>query len=125
MFDNLKGLAGLAGIMKDMPRIKARFEEVKGDLDRKTVTAESGGGAVRATATGSLRIVSVEVEPALLEGLVDVTQEEDQLLASGLIVAAVNAALTKARELAERELGEAASELGIPMPTGGIGGMLQ
>ena len=29
MFDNLKGMAGLAGIMKDLPKIKAKMEEVK------------------------------------------------------------------------------------------------
>ena len=124
MFDNLKNLAGLAGMMKDLPRMKARFEEVKRELESKAVTAESGGGAVRATATGSLRIVSIEVEPALLKGLVDLEQEEDRAMASDLITAAVNAALTKARELAERELAAAANELGIPLPAGGLGGML-
>jgi hypothetical protein len=124
MFDNLKGLAGLAGMMKDLPRIKARFEEIRKQLDAQTVTAEAGGGAVRATATGSLRVVNIEVEPALLSGLVDIEQEDDRQLASELIVAAVNASLTKARELAERTLGEAADDLGIPLPAGGLGGML-
>jgi DNA-binding YbaB/EbfC family protein len=124
MFDNLKNLAGLAGMMKDLPRMKARFEEVKKQLESKTVSAESGGGAVRVTATGSLRVVSIEVEAALLNGLVNLEQDEDRKLASDLITAAVNAALAKARELAERELGAAASELGIPLPAGGLGGML-
>lgn len=124
MFDSLKNMAGLAGMMKDLPKIKARFEEVRQQLDTMTVTAESGGGAVRATATGSLRITGIEIEPALLSGLVDVNNPQDSELASDLIAAAVNAALTKARELAERTLGEAAGDLGIPLPSGGLGGML-
>ena len=124
MFGNLKNLAGLAGVMKDLPRIKARFEEIKRELETKTVTAESGGGAVRATASGSLRLVSIDIEPALLRGLVEMDDPEDRKLASDLITAAVNAAMTKARELAERELGNAANELGIPLPAGGLGGLL-
>ena len=32
MFDNLKGMGALAGLMKDLPRIKAKMEEVKQQL---------------------------------------------------------------------------------------------
>ncbi len=124
MFGNLKNLAGLAGMMKDLPRIKERFEEVKRQLETKTVTAEAGGGAVRATATGSLKLVSIDIEPALFSGLVDVNSEGDRQLATELITAAVNAAMAKARDLAANELGAAAEELGIPFPTGSLGGLL-
>jgi len=124
MFEGLKGLAGLAGMMKDLPRIKARMEEVKRTLDAQTVTADSGGGAVRVTATGSLRIVSIDIEPSMLAGLVDPSQSVDRDFASDLITEAVNAALARARDLAASALGQAADELGIPIPAGGLGGML-
>jgi DNA-binding protein YbaB len=123
MFDQLKGMAGLAGLMKDLPRIKEKLEEVKERLGRTTVEAETGGGAVRAVANGQLRIVSVHVEPAMLSGLVDAGSDEDRAVAEDLIAGAVNAALTKARELAEREMRAAAADLGIPLPPG-VGGLL-
>ena len=47
MFDSLKGMAGMAGLMRDLPKLKARMQRVKEDLNRITVTAETGGGAVR------------------------------------------------------------------------------
>ncbi|MHC5023433.1 MAG: YbaB/EbfC family nucleoid-associated protein [Planctomycetota bacterium] len=124
MFESLKGMAGLAGLMKDLPRIKAKFEEVKAQLGQTTVDAETGGGAVRATANGLLQIVSIHVDQALLAGLVDPANPDDRPIAEDLITGAVNAALAKARELAEREMAAAASELGLPLPPGGLGGLI-
>lgn len=124
MLDGLKGMAGLAGLMKDLPKIKARMEEVKARLGERTVTAETGGGAVRVSANGLLKIVSIEVDPALLAGLVDVSDPDDRTMAVDLLTNAVNTAIEKAREMAEGEFGAAAEDLGLPIPAGGLGGLL-
>jgi hypothetical protein len=50
MFDNLKGLGSLAGIMKDLPKMKAALEDAKARLADLTVEAETAGGAVRVAA---------------------------------------------------------------------------
>ena len=42
MFENLKGMAGMAGLLRDLPKIKARMQEVKEKLGRITVDAETG-----------------------------------------------------------------------------------
>ena len=124
MLDNLKSLASLGGLLKDLPKIKQRMAALKDNLGRQTVTGETGGGAVRVTATGLLRIVSIEVDPALLAGLVDSTDPQDKAMAQDLIAGAVNMALQKARELAEKEAAVVAGELGLPFPAGGLGGLL-
>jgi DNA-binding protein YbaB len=124
MFENLKGMAGVAGLLKDLPRIKQKLAETKERLGGMTVDAETGGGAVRVTANGLLKIVSVEVDAPLLSGLVDPALEQDRAIAEDLIAGAVNTALQKARELAEQEMGAAAGELGLPMPPGGLGGLI-
>jgi nucleoid-associated protein EbfC len=124
MFDSLKGMAGLAGLMKDLPKIKARMEKVREELSRLTVDAETGGGAVRVKANGQLKVVSVRVDQAMMSALVDASNPDDRAMAEDLICGAVNAALEKARQTAERELGEAARELNLPIPPGGLGGLL-
>lgn len=124
MFDALKGMASLAGLMKDLPKIKARLAEVKDRLGEVKVSAETGGGAVKATANGLMRVVSLEINPALMATLVDASNEDDRAMAQDLVVGAVNAALARARERAEQEMSEAASELGLPIPPGGLGGMM-
>jgi len=124
MFDSLKGMAGMAGLMRDLPKLKARMQRVKEDLNRITVSAETGGGAVRATANGQLRLMKIEIEQALLSGLVDASNPDDRAMAEDLIVGAVNAAMEKARERAEQEFASAAQDLNLPIPPGGLGGLL-
>ncbi len=123
MLDNLKSRAGLAGLLKDLPKIKTRMEQLKQRLADQTVIGESGGGAVRVTSTGLLRVVSIELDHALLSGLVDTTDPQDKAMAEDLIAGAVNAALRKAREMAEKEAAAVAGELGLPLPPGGLGGL--
>ncbi len=124
MFENLKGMAGLAGLMKDLPKLKAKMDEIKMRLGEITVSAETGGGAVQVTANGLLRVVSINLDQSLITGLVDPRNPDDRVVAEDLIVGAVNAALQKARELAEREMAAAAGEMGLPLPPGGLSGLI-
>ncbi len=124
MLDNLKSMANVAGLLKDLPKIKQRMVALKDQLGRQTVTGETGGGAVRVTATGLLRVVSIEVDRAMLAGLLDATDPQDKAIAENLITGAVNTALQKARELAEKEAAAVAGELGLPFPAGGLGGLV-
>ena len=124
MFDGLRSMAGLAGIMKDLPRIKARMEQAREELGRITVEADTGGGAVRAVANGQLRIVSVTIDPALMSGIVDAANPDDRAMVEDLITGAVNAALAKARDAAQEQLAAAARELNLPLPPGGLAGLL-
>ena len=124
MFDSLKNMAGMAGLLRDLPKIKAKMEEVKRELERVHVEAETGGGAVRATANGQMRITSVRVDQAMLSTLVDASSADDRAMAEDLIAGAVNAALQKAKEAASEHVSEAARELNLPIPPGGLGGLL-
>ena len=124
MFDGLKSMAGLAGIMKDLPRIKARMEQVKEELAALIVEADTGGGAVKVVASAQMQIVSVTIDPALLSGMIDSANPDHRALAEDLIGGAVNAALVKAREAAQDHLAAAARELNLPLPPGGLGGLL-
>ncbi|MDG2020351.1 MAG: YbaB/EbfC family nucleoid-associated protein [Phycisphaerales bacterium] len=124
MFDALKGMAGLGGLMKDLPRIRARLEQAKAELAEMTVEAEVGGGAVKVVADGRMRIRSVKVDPAMLSSLVDDDEGGDQSMAEELITAGVNAALERAQEMIGDHLKAAAAELGLPLPAGGIPGLL-
>jgi DNA-binding protein YbaB len=123
MFDSLKGLAGLAGVMKDLPRIKARMAQVKEELADRTVEGRAGGGAVVAVATGTLKLRSIRVDPAMMGALVgaDLSQRS---LAQDLIVQAVNEAIAAAQQMAGKELAEAAQELNLPIPPGALDGLL-
>lgn len=114
----------MAGLLKDLPKIKARMEQVKRDLERVTVESQTGGGAVRVTANGQMRIISIRVDQAMLATLVDTANADDRAMAEDLIAGAVNSALEKAKEAAAAKFGDAAQELNLPIPPGGLRGLL-
>ena len=114
----------MAGIMKDLPRIKERLGQVKDEVARREVEATTGGGAVTAVASGRLRIVRIEFDHSLLSALVEGDSEEDRALASDLVTGACNAALEKAQEMITSALSEAAADLGLPIPAGALEGLL-
>jgi DNA-binding YbaB/EbfC family protein len=92
-------------MMQQVQKMQQEMQQVQEDLKRETVTASAGGGAVKATVTGGLELVSVEIDP----GVVD---PEDIEMLQDMVVAAVNEALGSAQEMASQKLG------GI---TGGLG----
>lgn len=118
MFEQLKNMAGMAGIMRDLPKIKARIKQVQEELGRVTVEAQTGGGAVRACANGKMQITRIQIDQPMMSALVDASNAEDRAMAEDLVVGAVNAALEKAKERAQQELANAARELNLPIPEG-------
>ncbi len=124
MFEALKGAAGLAGLMKDLPRIKAKMEHVRQELERLEVDGSSGGGAVRVVATGKLRIKSISIDQPLMQGLLESSGDEGTDVAAGLITEGVNDALENAQAAAARAIQEAASDLDLPIPPSAITGLL-
>jgi DNA-binding YbaB/EbfC family protein len=97
-------------LMKQMQKMQEDMARVQDELTRETVSASAGGGAVTATVTGALELVSVEISP-------DAVDPEDVEMLQDVIVAAVNEALRAAQELANQRLGAVTgglSGLGLP-----------
>lgn len=91
----MKGNMG--GMMKQIQKLQADMERVQNELGNKKVTAESGGGMVKATANGKKEIVSIDIEQ-------EVISAGDKEMLEDLIVAAINKALDAAGKLAEDEI---------------------
>ena len=89
---------GMQGMMKQVQKMQAEMEKVQNELENKTVTEESGGGMVKATANGKKGIVSIEIDNEIIES-------GDKEMIEDLIVAAVNKALDAAGKMAEEEMG--------------------
>ena len=84
-------------MMKQIQKMQAEMERVQGELGNKTVTAESGGGIVKATANGKKEIVEIIIDEEII------TSGDKEML-EDLTVAAVNKALDAAGKMAEEEL---------------------
>lgn len=84
-------------MMKQIQKMQAEMEKVQNELGNKTVTEESGGGVVKATASGKKEIISIQIDEEIIKS-------EDREMLEDLVVAAVNKALESAGKLAEEEM---------------------
>jgi DNA-binding YbaB/EbfC family protein len=94
-------------MMQQVQKMQQEMQRAQEELARESVTASAGGGVVKATMTGGLELVSVEIAP-------EVVDPEDVEMLEDMVLAAVNEALSSAQQLASKRLG------GI---TGGLGDM--
>lgn len=92
------------GMMGQIQKLQEQVQQVQAALAEETITASTGGGAVKVTVTGDQRCVAVEVDPELLK-------EADAEMLQDLLLTAFNAALDKSRELAAERLGPLAGGL--------------
>lgn len=122
MFDALKTAGALASLMKNKDQLKAAGDRVRQRLSEIRAAGGSGGGAVRATVSGDMRVVSVTLEPAVCMGLTS-GRDADREQVQQLIVEAVNNAMDIAKGMAQREIAKEAEAMGLPnMP--GMEGLL-
>ncbi len=84
-----------------MAEMQQRVAEVQEELARKTVTVEAGGGMVKVTANGAMRITALKLDSEVIDS-------EEQELLEDLIVAGINKALEAAAEMARTEMQQAA-----------------
>ncbi len=85
-------------MMQQVQQMQQQMQQAQEELANETVTASAGGGAVKATMTGSMELVSIEIDP-------DVVDPEDVEGLQDLVIAAVNEAMASSQELANKKLG--------------------
>ncbi|MGA0174345.1 MAG: YbaB/EbfC family nucleoid-associated protein [Phycisphaerales bacterium] len=120
VFDGLKSMAGMAGLLKDLPKIQAKAQVLREEIAQIEVRGRSGGGAVVVRATGAMEIVSIEISEPIRHAM---TNPDQQALAHDLVREAVNDALREARGAAAAKMEAAARELGLPISPGMIPGL--
>ena len=104
-FNKMPGTGGgQGGMMQQLQRLQQQMAEAQEKLAIETVTATAGGGAISVTMTGDQHCKGVVIDP-------DFVKEADAEMLSDLVLAAVNLALDKSRELQEQMMGPLAGGL--------------
>ncbi len=111
MFDNIKAMAALAGLMKNQDKLKVAAERVREKMHASRLTAEAGGGAARVTVDGTMRVLDVTLSPALIVGMA--SDARTQSLAGSLIAEATNSAIAMAQGRMKEAMDAEARELGL------------
>jgi DNA-binding YbaB/EbfC family protein len=91
----------LSNMLERLQQLQEQMANVQQELGAKTVMMESGGGMVKVTANGKLQIVGIEIDKEVID------PNEKEML-EDLVIAAVNRAIDRARELADTSMNDAA-----------------
>jgi nucleoid-associated protein EbfC len=92
-------------MLRQVQQMQGKMAKAQEELERETVEASAGGGAVTVVVTGSQKIVSVRIDPSAAE---DVEMLQD------LVVAAVNEAVERSKRVAAEKMQALTAGLGLP-----------
>ena len=98
---------GRGNIQQQVLQLQEQMVQAQEALKDEEVTASVGGGVVTVVANGHQEIVSVTIDP-------EVVDPEDVEMLQDLILAAINEALESSRNLASERMGALTGGLDIP-----------
>ncbi|MBS7360511.1 MAG: YbaB/EbfC family nucleoid-associated protein [Oscillospiraceae bacterium] len=96
-----------AAMMKKLQDMQAEMARIQEEVEQAEYSASAGGGAVEVVVSGKHEVLSVKIEP-------EVVDPDDVEILSDMIIAATNEAIRKASETMEQRMGSATSGLNIP-----------
>ncbi len=98
---------GMGGLMSQMQKLQDEMAKTQEALADEEVTTSVGGGMVTVTVTGAQEIRAITIKP-------EAVNPEDVELLQDMVLAAVNEALQKSKEMAEERMGALTGGLGLP-----------
>ncbi len=104
-------MLGIKDLIQQAQGLQSKIAALQEELADKIVVGSSGGDMVRVEANGAQEILSIKIEKDLLS-------PDDPELLEDLIVAAINDALRKSRELMTEEIKKLTG--GFPIPGLGL-----
>lgn len=103
----MKFRGGMSELMRQASRLQRKVSVRKDELKEETVEASAGNDQVKVTVNGGQELVHISIAPELLKG-------EDLDMIQDLVVAAVNAGISKSHEMVEAEIEKVTGGIQIP-----------
>ncbi len=109
----MKGMPNMGQLLKQAQQMQAKMAKLQEEVGAKTVEGSAGGGMVKVTANGRQEILSINIDS-------EVVDPKDVDMLQDLVQAAVNDALSKAKEMVNAEMGKLTKGMNMP----GLQGMM-
>jgi DNA-binding YbaB/EbfC family protein len=103
----VKGRPNMGNLLKQAQQLQTKMARLQEELEERTVEASSGGGMVTVVVNGRQEILSINIEPEVID-------PDDQEMLQDLILAAINDGLAKARNMVNEEMGKLTGGLNLP-----------
>ncbi len=102
-----QGNKGIQELLKQAQRMQKRIKESQEELSNKVIEASSGGGMVKVSMNGNQEILSLKIDK-------EVVNPDDVEMLEDLIVAAIEEARQKVKEMIESEMSDLTGGIKIP-----------
>jgi DNA-binding YbaB/EbfC family protein len=93
----MKGIPNMGNLMKQAQQIQTKMAKLQEELGEKTIEVSSGGGMVTVVINGRQEILSIKIDP-------EVINPKDSEMLQDLILAALNDGLSKAKNMVTEEM---------------------
>ena len=100
-------MKNLGNMMKQAQKLQSKMLEMQEELGNRTVKVQVGGGMVEVVANGRQEILALKIDP-------EVVNPEDTDMLQDLVLAAVNDALNRSREMVSDEMAKLTGGMKIP-----------
>ena len=98
---------GRGNMMKKIQQMQEDMERIQAEVEATEFNASAGGGAVEAVVNGKHEVVSISIQP-------DVVDPDDVDMLQDMIIVAVNEAIRKASDAMDKGIESAKGGLSIP-----------
>lgn len=104
---NFGDIGKMGSMLKQAMEVKAKMEELKESLGSERIEASSGAGMVQVVLTGKMELVSIKIDPEIIN------PAEPEVLET-MVQAAFNEGIFKAQELVKSKMTEMTGGIDIP-----------
>jgi nucleoid-associated protein EbfC len=106
-----KELGQLAGLMKQLPKIKEEADRLQQRLGEINAEGDAGAGMVKVRVNGRMEVLSCRISEEAM-------RLNDREMLEDLIAGAVNQAISRVRQQTAEETSKMATALGLPAGLG-------
>ena len=106
------GPSNMQGMLKQAQKMQEDMNALREELDSREYEVKAGGGVVTVKINGQLQVLSIDIEP-------DIVDPDNIETLSDILVAAVNEAITKVNDTNNEEMNKITGSLNL----GGLPGM--
>ena len=97
----------IAKMMKQAQQMQKKMGEMQEELASREIEASVGGGKVVVVANGGGEVLSIKIDPAVVD-------PEDTEMLEDLVLSGVKQAIEQAKAMSQEEMGKLTSGLGLP-----------
>jgi len=94
-------------LMKQAQQMQSKMAKMQEELEKKTLEATAGGGAVKVVVNGKQELVDLQIDP-------DAVDPDDVEMLEDLVLAAVNQGMREVQEMVNKEMGKVTGGMNLP-----------